>query len=150
MFKTWHSPLNHGINCGRRNEQVVSQPFLFWFGLSSSSLDKFPFFLLSFPFFPLFICLCICMYFFLFFFFSSIFFLFTTSSYSFSSSSFAPSSSPFFFWFNSSSYFSSRFTSSLFSSSFPSLSGRKYRKKNYFLWSQHVSFQTPKVIWEDK
>ena len=59
MFKTWHSPLNHGINCGRRNEQVVSQPFLFWFGLSSSSLDKFPFFLLSFPFFPLFICLCI-------------------------------------------------------------------------------------------
>ena len=51
MFKTWHSPLNHGINCGRRNEQVVSQPFLFWFGLSSSSLDKFPFFLLSFPFF---------------------------------------------------------------------------------------------------
>ena len=77
MFKTWHSPLNHGINCGRRNEQVVSQPFLFWFGLSSSSLDKFPFFLLSFPFFPLFNCLCIYL-FFLFFFFSSIFFLFTT------------------------------------------------------------------------
>ena len=51
--------LNRGINCGRRNEQFVSQPLLFWFGLSSSSLDKFPFFLLSFPFFPLFICLCI-------------------------------------------------------------------------------------------
>ena len=60
MFKTWHSPLNHGINCGRRNEQVVSQPFLFWFGLSSSSLDKFPFFLLSFFSFLLFIYLCIC------------------------------------------------------------------------------------------
>ena len=120
------SPLNHGINCGRRNEQVVSQPFLFWFGLSSSSLDKFPFFLLSFPFFPLFICLCIYVFFlFLFFFFSSIFFLFTTSFYSFSSSSFVPSSSPFFFLFNSSSYFSSRFTSSLFSFSFSSLSGRK-------------------------
>ena len=104
MFKTWHSPLNHGINCGRRNEQVVSQPFLFWFGLSSSSLDKFPFFLLSFPFFPLFICLCIYL-FFLFFFFSSVFFLFTTSFFSFSSSSFAPSSSPFSFSFNSSSYF---------------------------------------------
>ena len=66
MFKTWHSPLNHGINCGRRNEQVVSQPFLFWFGLSSSSLDKFPFFLLSFPFFPLFYCLCIYLFFFVF------------------------------------------------------------------------------------
>ena len=66
MFKTWHSPLNHGINCGRRNEQVVSQPFLFWFGLSSSSLDKFPFFLLSFPFFPLFICLCIYLFIFVF------------------------------------------------------------------------------------
>ena len=66
MFKTWHSPLNHGINCGRRNEQVVVQPFFFSFGLSSSSLDKFPFFLLSFPFFPLFICLCIYLFIFCF------------------------------------------------------------------------------------
>ena len=48
------SPLNHGINCGRRNEQAVSQPFLFWFGFSSSPLDMFPFFLLSFPSFLLF------------------------------------------------------------------------------------------------
>ena len=48
------SPLNHGINCGRRNEQVVSQPFLFWFGFSSPPLDVFPFFLLSFPSFHLF------------------------------------------------------------------------------------------------
>ena len=75
MFKTWHSPLNHGINCGRRNEQVVSQPFLFWFGLSSSSLDKFPFFLLSFPSFLLFIYLCI----YLFFCFSSSFLSFSLS-----------------------------------------------------------------------
>ena len=52
---TWHSPLNHGINCGRPNEQVVSQPFLFWFGFSSPPLNKFPSFLLSFPFFLLFI-----------------------------------------------------------------------------------------------
>ena len=73
------SPLNHGINCGRRNEQVVSQPFLFWFGLSSSSLDKFPFFLLSFPFFPLFICLCIYLF---------IYFCFSSSLLSFS---FSPS-----------------------------------------------------------
>ena len=48
------SPLNHGINCGRRNEQVVSQPFL-WFGFSSPPLDMFPFFLLSFPSFLLFL-----------------------------------------------------------------------------------------------
>ena len=75
MFKTWHSPLSHGINCGRRNEQVVSQPFLFWFGLSSSSLDKFPFFLLSFPSFLLFIYLCI----YLFFCFSSSFLSFSLS-----------------------------------------------------------------------
>ena len=66
MFKTWHSPLNHGINCGRRNEQVVSQPFLFWFGLSSPPLDKFPFFLLSFPSFLLFIYLCMYLFLFLF------------------------------------------------------------------------------------
>ena len=52
---TWRSPLNDGIDCGRRNEQVVSQPFLFWFGFSSPPLDKFPSFLLSFPFFLLFI-----------------------------------------------------------------------------------------------
>ena len=62
---TWHSPLNHGINCGRRNEQVVSQPFLFWFGFSSPPLDKFSFFFLYFPsfllFFYLFIfCFCFC------------------------------------------------------------------------------------------
>ena len=38
---TWHSPLNHGINCGRPNEQVVSQPFLFWFGFSSPRLSFF-------------------------------------------------------------------------------------------------------------
>ena len=67
------SPLNHGINCGRRNEQVVSQPFLFWFGFSSPPLDMFPFFLLSFPSFLLFF----------FFFFSSIFFPFTISSFFF-------------------------------------------------------------------
>ena len=60
------SPLNHGINCGRRNEQVVSQPFLFWFGFSSPPLDKFPFFLLSFPSFLLFIYLCIYFFFFVF------------------------------------------------------------------------------------
>ena len=62
------SPLNHGINCGRRNEQVVSQPFLFWFGFSSPPLDKFPFFLLSFPSFLLF--------FYLFFVFVFLFYLF--------------------------------------------------------------------------
>ena len=66
------SPLNHGINCGRRNEQVVSQPFLFWFGFSSPPLDKFPFFLLSFPSFLLFIYLCI----FFFFVFLLLFYLF--------------------------------------------------------------------------
>ena len=49
------SPFNHGINCGLRNEQVVSQPFLFWFGFSSPPLDMFPFFLLSFPSFLLFL-----------------------------------------------------------------------------------------------
>ena len=115
---TWHSPLNDGINCGRRNEQVVSQPFLFWFGFSSPRLDKFPFFLLSFPSFLLFFYLFFVLFSF------SIFFPFTISFFSLSSS-FAPSSSPFFFSFNLSSYFSSRFTSSFFSSSFSSLSGRK-------------------------
>ena len=75
QYSIWHSPLNHGINCGWRNEQVVSQPFLFWFGFSSPPLDKFPFFLLCFPSFLLFIYL-----FFVFLFFSfslspSLFFL---------------------------------------------------------------------------
>ena len=82
------------MNCSRRNEQVVSQPFLFRYGLSSPPLDNFPFFLLSFPSFLLFI------YLFLFFFLSSIFFPFTVSSFSSLSSSFAPSScssSSFFF-----------------------------------------------------
>ena len=129
MFKTWHSPLNHGINCGRRNEQVVSQPFLFWFGLSSSSLDKFPFFLLSFPFFPFlfFFFLFVYVFMYLFFVFLLLFYLFPFHHLFFFKFLFRPflSSSPFFFSFNSSSYFSSRFTSSLFSSSFSSLSGRK-------------------------
>ena len=65
---TWRSPLNDGIDCGRRNEQVVSQPFLFWFGFSSPPLDKFPFFLLYFPSFLLF--------FYLFFVFVFLFYLF--------------------------------------------------------------------------
>ena len=82
---TWHSPLNHGINCGRRNEQVVSQPFLFWFGFSSPPLEKFPFFSLYFPSFHLF--------FYLFFVFVFLFYLFPFHHLFFSSSSsFAPSS----------------------------------------------------------
>ena len=52
---TSHSSLNLWINRSRHNEQVVSQPFLFCFGFSSPPLDKFPSFLLSFPFFLLFI-----------------------------------------------------------------------------------------------
>ena len=58
--------LNRGINCGRRNEQVVSQPFVFWFALSSPPFDKFSFFLLSFPSFLLFFMLCIYIYIFCF------------------------------------------------------------------------------------
>ena len=61
---TSHSSLNLWINRSRHNEQVVSQPFLFCFGFSSPPLDKFPSFLLSFPFFLLFIYLFI--YFFVF------------------------------------------------------------------------------------
>ena len=77
---TWHSPLNHGINCGRPNEQVVSQPFLFWFGFSSPRLDKFPFFFPLLSFFS-----SVFFYFFLFLFSSSIFFSFTISFFSLSS-----------------------------------------------------------------
>ena len=121
---TWHSPLNHGINCGRRNEQVVSQPFLFWFGFSSPPLEKFPFFFLYFPSFLLFI-----YFLFLFLFFSSIFFPFTISIFS-SSSSFVPP--PLFSCY-----------------SIHLLECEKITQIELFLWSQKVSFQTPKVIWED-
>ena len=138
------SPLNHGINCGRRNEQVVSQPFLFWFGLSSSSLEKFPFFLLSF-----FSSFYLFMYLF-------IFFCFSSSLLSFS---FSP---PLFFLFQVPL---SPLPPPLFSSHsihlltfplvlpplsslppFPPWVGENNAKRIIFYGH---NFQTPKVNWED-